>query len=68
MMRINASPARVYNESSDGVVTSNGGINDDAPGFWVGDEANPPNAVIRGFVKFSLAGITGTSARIIFIR
>jgi streptogramin lyase len=66
MMNINASPAKVYSESSDGVVTSNGGINDGAPGFWIGDETNPPNAVIHGFVKFSLAGVTGTlsSARL----
>jgi hypothetical protein len=47
---INADP-------SDGVVTSTGGINDSGNSFWVGDEASPPNAVLRSFVKFSLAGV-----------
>lgn len=49
----------IYGDPADGVVTSGGGINSVNGAFWLGDEASPPNAILRSFVKFSLAGVSG---------
>jgi hypothetical protein len=49
----------IYGDPADGVVTSGGGINSSNGAFWLGDEASPPNAVLRSLVKFSLAGVSG---------
>jgi hypothetical protein len=49
----------IYGDPSDGVVSSDGGINSANVFFWIGDEASPPNVVLRSFVKFSLAGVSG---------
>lgn len=65
-LEVNAAPALLYSDPSDGLVSSDGGINPLFEYLWVGDEASPPNVYIRAFVKFSLAGISGTlsSARL----
>ena len=50
----------IYGDPADGVVTSGGGINSSNGAFWLGDEASPPNAILRSFVKFGLAEVSGT--------
>ena len=49
----------IFGDPADGTVTSNGGTNSVGGNFFLGDEASPPNTVLRGFVKFSLAGVSG---------
>ncbi|WP_455369681.1 hypothetical protein [[Eubacterium] cellulosolvens] len=49
----------IFGDPADGTVTSAASTNSVSGNFWLGDEASPPNMVSRGFVKFSLAGVSG---------
>jgi hypothetical protein len=61
---VEASPAIVYSEPSDGVVHDSEGVSGFAAFMIVGDDDG--NHYTRGFVKFSLSGVSGTlsSARL----
>ena len=52
----------IFGDPADGTATSSGGTNSVSGNFFLGDEASPPNTVLRGFVKFSLAGVSGQLA------
>lgn len=56
--KVNASPSNVYADTTDGYLDSNGFVYSTYPQMSLGDWSN--NAYAHCYVKFSLAGISGT--------